>query len=312
MSVDNLLWVEKYKPHNIEQSILPSRIKDYFRSVVETGEIRNHTFVGSQGCGKTSLAKALLEQMGIEYLYINASEDNNIDTIRTTVRGFASRMSFSGGYKVILLDEAGGISKIAQRALLAIIEEFQVNCRFILTANQTNSIDDALLSRCPPIEFIFTPSEKKEMVGMFFKRMCDILNESNIVYDKKELLGFILKMFPDFRASLNILQRLTHTGTLVLTGAGGASDEKMYEVIGYLRKSEWTNMRKWCAENLDTDTTTIRRALYDKMYEYLHPDSVPSIVLVLNDFDSREPNVKDKEIHMVAMMTEIINECTFK
>lgn len=309
---DNLLWCESFRPHNIDDAILPARIKRVFQEYIDSGEIKSYTAAGAPGSGKTSSAKALLEQLDIEYMVINASENGNIDTIRTKVRAYASRFSMTGKYRVIILDEGDYLTPTAQAALRGIIEEFAQNCRFIITANYGNRIIEAIKSRCPLIDFTFDSSEKKEMMVQFLPRAQKMLQDNNIQFDKKDLINFSLKMFPDFRRTINLLQQNSIGGVLELKNSGGASEEKIKELIGYLKTANFVEMRKWVAENMDSDAALIRHELYDKSQSILHNDSIPVMIMLLNDYDRHEINVKDKEIHMVAMCLQIMQECQFK
>ena len=316
--IDNLeseLWVERYAPRKVSECILPARIKSFLQSFVDSGVIKSYTAIGSAGCGKTSSAKALLHEMGVDYLFINASETGNIETIRTKVREYATKMSLGNDYdyKVILLDEADGLSLAAQNSLRGVIEEFQDTCRFILTANYGNKVPDALKSRCPVVEFSFaSKQEKLEMIKVFFARVEEILKENKVSYDRKELLQFCDKNFPDFRKTLNLLSRFNINNQLELKNVGSANDDKIAEVLGYLKEGEWTKMRKWVAESMDTEPALVRRALYDKMYDVVKGEDIPSLVLLLNEYDFKEASVVDKEINSVAMFTEIMNEIGFK
>ena len=309
---DSYLWVEKYKPLTVNECILPKRIKEIFQEYVDSGEIKNYLAVGSAGSGKTSSAKALLNELNIQYLFINASSEGNIDNIREKVVKFASTKSIMSTYKVILLDECDGLSFKAQQALRGIIEEFYENCRFILTANYENKVIDALQSRCPTIDFNFTSDEKKEMLRVFLPRVVEILKENNITFEKSELIDFVVKRFPDFRKTLQLLQRNTVDGTLTLNYTGTSNDEKIQRLIGYLKERDFDNMRKWVTENLDNEGVLLRRSLYENLFSELNIESIPTLILILNDYDRMEVQVKDLEIHTVAMCITIMQECEFK
>lgn len=311
MKKDSYLWVEKYKPTNLQECVLPNRIKNTLQEFLDSKEIKNYIAVGSPGCGKTSSAKAILNELDVDYLFINASTEGNVDTIRHKVTKFASTKSMFGGYKVIILDESDYLSHNAQAALRGTIEEFYENCRFILTANYENKIIDALKSRCPVIDFNFNESEKKEMMRQFLPRVVTILTENDITFDKKEMIDFCVSRFPDFRKVLTLLQRNSVSGELKIEYIGSDSDERVEELVNHLRNRDFDKMREWVTVNLDNEGHIVRRALYDKMMPQVLPDTIPALILILNDFDSREVQVKDLEIHMVAMCLQIMQEVQF-
>ena len=275
-SLEDKLWVERYSPKCVEDTILPARIKDFLRKCVEEQNVQNYTAVGNAGSGKTSSAKAMLKEIDADFLFLNASEIGNIETIRTTIREYASKMSLNPlGFKVVLLDEADGLTPNAQKALRGVIEEFQEGCRFILTANNLNAITEAIKSRCPVIEFKFiNKAERKEMITLFFARMEEILKSNSIQYDRKELLLFIDRNFPDFRQMIHLIQQKILNNCLELKNVGSANDDKIAELVGYLRNTEFTKMRKWVAESMDTDPVNVRRAFYDKMYEIVDDEYI--------------------------------------
>lgn len=309
---DLYLWSEQYRPHKIEDCILPPRLKSYFQKIVDSGNMENMTLGGGPGIGKTTVARAMCEEMGIDYLLLNVSENGNIDTIRTTVRQFASSMSLmSDSPKCIILDEADGLGAQAQKALRGAIEEFSSNCRFIFTANFSNMILEALRSRAPIVEFSFTKEEKRDLVLAFDKRIKMILAEKNVEFDKMELAQLVMKNFPDFRKTLNLLQRYSNDGMLKVTGSGGLDDEQFKLLIGFLKDKKFGDMRKWVVDNLDNDGATIRRTLYDKAAGILKPASIPQLILFISQYDEREGRVADKEINTVAFLTECMADLAF-
>jgi DNA polymerase III delta prime subunit len=311
---EEFLWVEKYRPQKIADCILPDRLKDYFISMVEKGELQNMLLVGGPGTGKTTVARALCNELGLDYLMINASENGNIDTLRTTIRSFASTMSFTSSYKVVILDEADYLNpNSTQPALRNFIEEFSKNCRFIMTANYANRIIDPLKSRCAVVDFHFSKEEKQEMVIAFDRRVKEILAKEGVEFDKKVLAQILVKYFPDFRKILNELQRHSSGGVLKNTVLTSLSDDNIRKLYGYLRDtSKWPEMRKWVADNLDNDFNLICRALYEKAEEYVKPGSIPQLVLTLAQYDYKNSFVMDKEINLVAMLTEIMAQVEFK
>ena len=311
--IENLLWVEKYRPHLIADCILPDRLSAYFGGMAEKGEIQNMTLVGGAGMGKTTVARALCEQLGWDYIVINASEERNIDTIRTTVRQYGSTVSVFSEMKCIILDEADYLNaQSAQPALRGVIEEFAGNCRFILTANYGNRLIEPLLSRCPVVDFSVSKAEKKEMVIQFAKRMKTILKENEIEFQPDQLIEVVLKNFPDFRKTLNLLQRYSVRGKLDVSHVLSLSDEAMENLATYMREKDFGKMRKWVVEHLDNDGVMIRRSLYDKAFDLLEAESIPELILLLNKYDYQEGFCADKEVNTVAMLTESMASLSFK
>ena len=313
MTIDNLLWCEAHRPRLIEDCILPERLSDFFGGMVKKGEIQNMTLVGGPGMGKTTVARALCEQMGWDYIIINASEERNIETIRTTVRQYGSTVSVFSEMKCIILDEADHLNaQSAQPALRGVIEEFAGNCRFILTANYGNRLIEPLLSRCPVVDFSVSKAEKKEMVIQFAKRMKTILKENEIEFQSDQLIEVVLKNFPDFRKTLNLLQRYSVRGRLDVSHVLSLSDEAMENLAIYLREKDFGKMRKWVVEHLDNDGVMIRRSLYDKAFDLLEAESIPELILLLNKYDYQEGFCADKEVNTVAMLTESMASLVFK
>ncbi len=308
------LWCEKYRPKTIADMILPQRMKETFTAIVDSGELQNSIFAGSAGTGKTTLAKALCNEMGLDYLLINASENGNIDTIRTTIRAYASTMSFTSKYKVVILDESDYLNAASsQPALRGFIEEFSRNCRFIFTANFLNRIIEPLRSRCPPIEFAFTKQEKQQMIVEFDHRIKEILRQENVDFDKKELASIIIKYFPDFRRIINVLQHNTGGGILQAGVISNINSDNIRELYGYLKdSSQWKNMRKWAVDNHDADYNLISRSLYDNAETYVMPGSIPQLVLTLAQYDYKNAFVVDHEINLVAALTELMASVEFK
>jgi DNA polymerase III delta prime subunit len=312
--VEEFLWVEKYRPRTIEDCILPPSIKTYFQDMVDKGSLQNMLLVGSPGTGKTTVAKALCNELNVDYLVINASENGNIDTLRTTIRSFASSVSLQQDFKVVILDEADYLNaNSTQPALRNFIEEFSKNCRFIMTANYENRIIDPLKSRCAVITFGIPKEDKQKIVIQLDRRMKKILADEAVEYDPKLLAQIILKFFPDFRKIINELQRNSTSGTLSVAALRGMSEDAINQLFTFLKDpKKWSEMRKWVAENTDSDTSLIIRALYENASKIMQPSSMPQLVLTLAEYDYKGGFVVDKEIHTVAMLTEIMSNSEWK
>nr|DAP27892.1 MAG TPA: DNA polymerase accessory protein sliding clamp [Caudoviricetes sp.] len=310
---EQFLWVEKYRPRTIADTIMPERVRKQLQPLVDSKSLTNLMMVGIQGCGKTSTARALCEELGIDYILINCSENGNIDTIRTTVRNFASTMSLMGDFKCVIFDEADHLTNLSQAALRGFIEEFSNNCRFIFTANFGNKIIEPLKSRTVQVDLSFTKEEKKAMIIAFDKRVKEILKIEGIEeYDSKVLAQLIVKHFPDFRRILNILQNITQTGKLDASAMSSVSVNVVDEVYQLLKKQDFVGMRHWVAENPDNDLPTLVRMMWQKADEYVQPDSIPQLLLYFNQYQISNATVVDKEINLMAMLTEIMADVRFK
>lgn len=310
---EQFLWVEKYRPRTIAETIMPERVRKQLQPLVDSKSLTNLMMVGIQGCGKTSTARALCEELGIDYILINCSENGNIDTIRTTVRNFASTMSLMSEFKCVIFDESDNLTNSAQAALRGFIEEFSNNCRFIFTANFGNKIIEPLKSRTVQVDLSFTKEEKKAMIIAFDKRVKEILKLEGIEgYDSKVLAQLIVKHFPDFRRILNILQNITQTGKLDASAMSSVSVNVVDEVYQLLKKQDFLGMRHWVAENPDNDLPTLVRMMWQKADEYVQPDSIPQLLLYFNQYQISNATVVDKEINLMAMLTEIMADVRFK
>jgi DNA polymerase III delta prime subunit len=307
------LWVEKYRPKKINDCILPARLKDYFNDIIKNGDVQAFLAIGGAGCGKSTISRAMCDEMGLEYLLINASENGNIDTLRTTLRSFASTQSFTSNYKIIILDEADGLSATSQQALRGFMEEFHKNCRFILTANFKNKIIDAIQSRCVVIDFTLSKAERSEIIKPLDNRIKEILKIEGIEYDSKTLAQLIAKFFPDIRKILNHLQRHCSSGSLSDNAISTIGDDSVKQLFLYLKdQSKWNDMRKWVVENIDNDFSTVIRSIYDRSGTYIKPSSLPQLILTLSEYDYKSSFCADKELCLVACLTSLMADLEFK
>lgn len=307
------LWVEKYRPRKISECILPESIKQTFQDIVNSGEMQNLLLSGKAGVGKTTVARALCNELGCESILINCSEDGNIDTLRTKIRNFASTVSFSDQKKVVILDEFDYSNpQSTQPALRGFIEEFSKNCRFILTCNYKNRIIEPLHSRCTNIEFKIESSDKPKLAKSFFDRCSMILKNEEVPYKDKVLSELVIKHFPDFRRILNELQRYSVSGQIDEGILTQLSEVNVKNLMKFMKEKDFTGVRKWVVENLDNDPVQIFRKLYDNLYEHLTPHSIPQSILVIADYQYKAAFVADAEINLTACLIEIMMECSFK
>lgn len=311
--LDDLLWVEKYRPRSIDDTILPVQLKQTFQEFVNQDKVPNLLLTGRAGTGKTTVAKAMLEELGCDYIVINGSLNGNIDTLRNEIKTFASAVSLTGGRKYVILDEADYLNpNSTQPALRNFIEEYSKNCGFILTCNFKNRIIEPLHSRCSVVDFKIPKEEKPKLAAVFYKRVREILSQENIDADNKAVAAVVETHFPDFRRTLNELQRYSATGRIDSGILVNHKEENIKEVIGYLKEKSFTNVRKWVGENSDIDTNVFFRALYDTASEYLKPSSISQLVLILADYQYKAAFVADPEINITACLTEIMIEVEFK
>lgn len=306
------LWVEKFRPSKVADCILPERITKFVQDMINKGEIQNLMLTGSAGTGKTTLARALCEELDMDCLLINCSENGNIDTLRTTIRGFASTVSLMGGLKCVILDEADGLTNVTQQALRAFIEEFSDNCRFIFTANYANKLIEPLMSRTIQIDMSLKTDEKVQVIRKFDARVKAILEMENVTYDKTVLAQLIMKYFPDFRKTLNELQKLTMSGTLDASSMASVSGSIAKEIYAMLKNKKFSEMRKWVGENPDNDFQILSRLLWNKVDEFVSPDSIPQMLLHVNTYQINDTNVIDKEINLMAFLTELMVDLQYK
>lgn len=307
------LWVEKYRPSKIDECILPKNLKETFKQFVQSGELPNFLFCGTAGVGKTTVAKALCNEIGAEYLLINGSEESGIDVLRTKIKSFASTVSLTDAKKVVILDEADYLNpNSTQPALRGFIEEFSNNCRFIFTCNFKNRIIEPLHSRCSVIDFKIENAEKQEIAASFFKRTTGILKGENIEFDPKVVAELVTKHFPDWRRVLNELQRYSVSGKIDSGILVNMSEDSFKELVKNLKDKNFTEVRKWVAKNGDSETINIFRQLYNTASENMEAASIPQLVLILADYQYKAAFVADHELNLMAALTEVMAQCKMK
>jgi DNA polymerase III delta prime subunit len=306
------LFVEKYRPQTIKDTILPDDLKKVFQNIVDSGEVPNMIFSGTAGLGKTTVARAICNELGLDYIVINGSEEGNIDTLRGKIKQFASSVSLSGGYKVVILDEADYLNpQSTQPALRGFIEEFSKNCRFILTCNFKNRIIEPLHSRCGVYEFNVKTNTDRAILGQqFFSRAKEILIGEGIEYNKKVLAPLIMKHFPDFRRALNEIQRASIGGTINADAL--IEDESKYsDLYKFLRDKDFKGMRKWVVNNIDLEPASIFRGIYDSVEAHVKPESIPQLILIIADYQYKNAFVADHELNLVACLTECMAQVEY-
>ena len=308
----NDLLVEKYRPRKVSDCVLPESLSDTFQDIVKSGDIPNMILSGGAGCGKTTVARALCDELGRDIMFINASEDGGIDTLRTRIRQFASAVSLSGSAKVVILDEADYLNpQSTQPALRGFIEEFSSNCRFILTCNFKHRIIEPLHSRCTTIDFKIPAKEKPKMAKQFLTRTKDILDKESVQYDERVLAELIIRYFPDFRRVLNEIQRYSVSGSID-AGILVTADIGAETLIKALKAKNFPDIRRWVVDNSDRDTAHIFRKIYETLLDSLQPTAIPQAVLVLSDYQHKAAFAADQEINLAACCIMLASECTFK
>jgi|TARA_Y100000296_G_scaffold63564_1_gene74035 DNA polymerase III delta prime subunit len=307
------LWVEKYRPQIIEDCVLPESLKNTFNEIIKGGELPNMMFTGTAGNGKTTVARALCNELELDHIVINGSEDGNIDTLRGKIKQFASTVSLLGGYKVVILDEADYLNpQSTQPALRGFIEEFSSNCRFILTCNFKNRIIEPLHSRCSVYDFNVSKGQiQNHLKADFLKRIWHILEQENVTYDNQVLMELIVKYFPDFRRIINECQRYGMSGTIDAGILVTISEENVKQLMTYLKEKDFKGMRKWVTDNMDVESAKLFRMIYDNMKTYVDPHSIPPLVIILADYSYKDSFMADHELNVVACLTEIMSQVKF-
>ena len=309
---ESFLWVEKYRPKTIEECILPDRIKTLFQQISLEGRIPNMILSGGPGMGKTTVAKALCNEVGCDFLMINGSEESGIDVLRTKIRGYASTVSFDGKRKVVILDEADYLNpQSTQPALRSFIEEFEKHCSFIMTCNYINRIIEPLHSRCQTIDFRINKEEKLNVGSNFGKRLYTILDQEKVDYDKKVVAEVLMKHFPDYRRVLNELQKYSKYGNINSGILSQVSELDLPELMKYMKDKKFNEVRKWVVNNLDNDPQKVYRKIYDIAEKYVQASSIPQLVLILADSQYKSAFAADHELNLVACLVEIMVECQF-
>jgi DNA polymerase III delta prime subunit len=306
------LFVEKYRPSTIDECVLPQSLKNTFKQYINSGELPNFLFCGGPGVGKTTVAKALCNEVGAEYLFINGSEESGIDVLRGKIKNFASTVSLTDAKKVVILDEADYLNPNSfQPALRGFIEEFSNNCRFIFTCNFKNRIIDPLHSRCAVVDFKIDGDDKQKMAALFLKRLIGILEKEKIEYETKVVAELIMKHFPDYRRILNEIQRYSVSGKIDAGILVNLSDESYVELFKNMKAKNFTEVRKWVAKNSDIDSSELFRAVYDKSSVYIEQSSLPQMILILAEYQYRSAFVADAEINNMACLTEMMASVKF-
>ena len=310
---EEILWVEKYRPRNISSCVLPAETKKIFIDFCNNEEIPNLLLCGTAGVGKTTVARALCNELGADFILINGSEERNIDTLRVKIKQFASTVSLQGGPKIVILDEADYLNpQSTQPALRGFIEEFSKNCIFIFTCNYKNRIISPLHSRCSVIDFTIEANQKPQIANQIFQRILQILTDENIDYNEKVVVEVINKFFPDFRRMLNEIQKYSASGKIDSGILANLDDESLNELLGFIKGKEFSNMRKWVGMNIHNDPQAIYRKIYDSLFTRMENNSIPQAIIILSDYTYKSAFVADQEVNMVACLTELMMECKIK
>ena len=309
------LWVEKYRPKLTDDCILPQTIKDVFKGFVTQGELPNLLLTGTAGVGKTTIAKALCDQIGASYIMINGSDEGRfLDTVRNRVRQFATTVSLTSGasHKVVIIDEADNTTNDVQLSLRTAVEEFHSNCRFIFTCNFSNKIIEPLHSRCTVVDFRIKPDQAMKLQGQFFDRLKTILTKENVTFEDKVLAKLVRRYYPDWRRLINECQRYSASGSIDSAILVDVADVNLDSLLTALKKKDFTTVKNWVVQHMDNDPTMVMRKIYDSLYDVLKPSSIPEAVLVIAKYMNNIPIVPDQEINLLACLTEIMMSCEFK
>ena len=313
--MNEFLWVEKYRPETVDECILPENTKEMFKGFLEQGEIPNLLLAGPAGIGKTTIAKALCKELDADYYVINGSDEGRfLDTVRNQAKSFASTVSLASTakHKVIIIDEADNTTPDVQMLLRANIEEFQNVCRFIFTCNYKNRIIEPIHSRCSVVDFHVKGKEKQQLATTFFKRVHKILATEGIDFEMKVVAEVVQKHFPDFRRTLNELQKYASKGKIDVGILGATGDVAIDDLVKYLKGREFTQVKKWVVANLDNEPQLIMRKIYDSLYTHLTPKTIPEAVLIIAEYQYKSNFVMDQEINLLAFLTEMMIRCEFK
>lgn len=309
---DTFLWVEKYRPQKVDDCVLPESLKKTFKEMIGSGELQNLLLSGGPGCGKTTVAKALCNELDMEWIIINCSEDGNIDTLRTKIRNFASTVSLTGNRKAVILDEFDYSNpQSTQPALRGFIEEFADNCRFILTCNFKNRVIEPLHSRCTCIDFKFAPKDKMKLGPFILDRLKFILDNEKVKYDEKVLVKLIMRHAPDLRRLINELQRYSSAGEIDIGILKEVGDINIDDLATAMKAKNFPSVRKWVVANLDNDQAQIFRKLYEGLQDKISPENIPALVLTISEYQYKSAFVADQEINMTACLIQIMMECSF-
>ena len=309
---EHILWTEKYRPHSVKDCVLPESLRTEFQSYVDNKIIPNMSLTGGPGMGKTSIGRAVCDELDADVLVINCSENGNIDTLRTDIRQFSSTVSMTGGRKVVLLDEADGLTKLTQQALRPFMEEFAGNCSFILTGNFPNQIIGALFSRCPEIKFKPTKDDKMMMAKQMHVRIANILKKENVPFEDKVLAKLIIRFFPDFRETIGVLQKYAIMGKIDSSIFAALDDFPIKSLIAAMKEKDFTKVRKWVAENTDNEPSRIYRQLFDAMNVHFKSAFIPQFVLILGDYLDQAGRSLDQEITLLAFLTQVMTQEDFE
>lgn len=313
MNGEHLLWVEKYRPHKIEQCILPEELKKTFSEYVAQGNVPNLILAGGPGMGKTTVARAMCDEIGLDYIMINGSNESNIDTLRTKIVGYAGAVSLTGGRKVVIIDEADYLNpNSTQPAFRGVIEEFAQNCSFVFTCNYKNRLIDPLHSRCAVVDFKITKEQAAKIALQLFKRISVILVEERVEYDKDTVVALIMKHFPDFRRILNELQRYSVSGKIDKGIFENLDQQKIDTVVGHLRDKNFRDLRTWVGQNLDNDSVQLMKDVYKQLTKFIAPQFVPMSVVILGKYLDYATRTPDQEVNLMAFFSELMIECDMK